>query len=348
VILLSNSITAENYSSSENSKCDVWDSFLLNNSLGNLWQTTDFGEANKIMYPRARTLRLLVTRDGVTEGLAQGIFSEYFGFGTVMDIREGPLLNMLSGNRRNLLKSIILAIEQHGIKNHIMRIKILWPTKWGDVDLIRNLGYEHVGTNFTYTINLDGGVEDLWRRIYGNKRRNIKKALDRGVEFVETSSFEAVEKFYSLVLDLAKRHDFVPTPLSYYQAIWKSRSQKDSSKIFFAKWKDNSISSVFATIHGKTIYALGFGYLGKDLEVRPNDFLHWKIMEWGCKRGFLRYHIGDVHPDKDTSDGGTWRWKKEWNGEIDNVYVFRKSISKYGLIERVYDELRRLRSLPPS
>jgi len=46
-----------------------------------------------------------------------------------------------------------------------------------------------------------------------NKRRNIKKAFDRGVEFIETSSFEDVEKFYGLFLDLAKRHKFVPAPL---------------------------------------------------------------------------------------------------------------------------------------
>ena len=206
------------------------------------------------------------------------------------------------------------------------------------------MGYKHVGTNFAYNVDLSRGAEDLWRRIYGNKRRNINKAVSRGVEFTESSSFEDIVKFYDLYLDLAQRHKYVPPPLSWFQAMWNSRSQEDSSKVFFARWRGNNVSSVFATIHAKTIYALGWGYLGTDLEVRPNDLLHWKIMEWGAKRGFLRYHMGDVHLETDSSEGGTWRWKKEWNGDIDDVYIFRKSISKYGLIERVYNRLTKPRT----
>lgn len=341
MVPLSNPLTTEAYSILENPGRDIWDSFLSNNSLGNLWQTIDYGESMKKLYAHTRTLRLIAIRDGMTEGIAQGIFSRFFGFGTVMNIREGPLLSVISRDRPSLLKSIILALENLGIKNRIMRIKILWPCKWGYADLFRNMGYENVGTNTAYTVDLSRGAEDLWRRINGNKRKNIKKAFDRGVEFIETSSFEDIEQFYSLFLDLARRHKFVPTSLSWFQAIWKSRSQKDSSKLFFARLKDNNISSVFATIHAKTIYALGWGYLGTDLEVRPNDLLHWKIMEWGCKRGFSRYYMGYVRPDaKGLHEAGIWRWKKGWNGDLDSICIFRKSISKLGIIERIYDKLK--------
>jgi hypothetical protein len=330
------------YSILENPKRDIWDSFLAINSLGNLWQTIDYGESIEKLFPHTRAARLIATRDGVTEGIAQGIFSKFFGFGTVMTIQEGPLLSMMSKDKPGVLKSIIPALEKLGVKNRIFRIKILWPCKWGYVDLFRDMGYEHIGTNITYTVDLGKGADDLWRRIYGNKRRNIKKAFDRGVEFIETSRFEDIEEFYGLFLDLARRHNFVPTSLAEFQTIWKSRSQKDSSRLFFARWKGHNVSSVFATIHARTIYALGFGYLGTDLEVRPNDFLHWKIMEWGCKRGFLRYYMGDVRPDaKGSHDTGIWRWKKEWNGDLDPVYIFRKSISKYGLIERFYYRLKK-------
>ena len=49
--------------------------------------------------------------------------------------------------------------------------------------------------------------------------------------------------------------------------------------------------------------------------------------------------MGEVQPEEGVSAGGIWRWKREWNGDIDHSYVFRKSILKYGLIERVYDRL---------
>ena len=131
-----------------------------------------------------------------------------------MTIREGPLLSATSRDKPGLLKSIIPALENLGVKNRIMGIKILWPHKWGYADLFGKMGYEQVGTNITYTIDLSRGAEDLWKRIYGNKRKNIKKALDRGVEFVESSSFGDIEKFYGLILDVASRDKFVPAPLS--------------------------------------------------------------------------------------------------------------------------------------
>jgi hypothetical protein len=332
----------------ENPKRDLWDSFLALNSFGDLWQTIDYGEFIKKQCPGAlaRTARLIAIRNGVPEGIAQGVcvawgrIPKYLGLGTVMTVREGPILSMTSRDRPGLLKSIISAFENLGAKNRIMGIKILWPHKWGYADLFGDMGYENVGTNITYTINLDGGADVLWRHIDGNKRRNIKKALDRGVDFIESSSFEDLEKFYGLILEVAKRHKFVPSPLSWYQTLWKSQSQKDASRLFFTIWKDNNVSGVLAIIHSKTIYALGFGYNSAALEVRPNDLLHWKIMEWGCKRGFLKYHMGEVHPETDSS-AGIWRWKREWNGDLDHAYIFRKLISKYGPIERIYDKLKK-------
>jgi hypothetical protein len=339
---MSNSLSTETYSILENQQRDIWDSFLDTNSIGNLWQTIDYGIFAKKMHPYMRTTRLVAMRDGGIEGIVQGVFSKWLGFGTVMNIREGPLLSTITRDKLGVLRSIILALEEIGVKNRVMKIKIEWPCKWGCADLFSSMEYEHVGTDIAYAVDLSGGAEDLWKRINGNKRRNIRKAVAKGVEISETSSFEAIEEFYSLFFDLAKRHNFSPAKLSWFQTIWKSRGQKDFSKIFFARYQDNTVSSVFVTTHAKTIYALGWGYLGTALEVRPNDLLHWKIMEWGCKRGFLRYHMGYVQPKgKSAHEEGIWRWKREWNGDQDPAYIFRKSISKYGWIEKLYDTLKK-------
>ncbi len=336
---MSSFLPSENYSISENPKFDIWNSFITNNSPGDLWQTIDYAESLKQLRRHTKTVRLIVSKNGVPECIAQGTFSKIIGFGTVINIHEGPLLSTVSKNNSSLLKYTISAMEKFAAKNRVMGIKVLWPCKWGHIDLFVNMGYKQVGKNFPYTVDLSRGADDLWKRINGNKRRNIKKAINRGVEFTESRNFENIEKFYNLYVDLAQRHNYVAPALSWFQTMWNSRSAGDSSKVFFAKWRGNNISSVFVTMNGKTIYALGWGYLGEDLEVRPNDFLHWKIMEWGSKRGLLKYHMGDVHPEVGASEGGTWRWKKEWNGDMEDVYVFRKSLSKYGFIERIYNRM---------
>jgi hypothetical protein len=332
----------------ENPTRDLWDSFLTANSLGNLWQIMDYGEYVEKLRPGAltETFRLISSRKGVPEGVALGTctfwgLSKYHRCGTTMIVREGPLLSVKRRDRLGPLKSVITGLEDLGAKNRIMNVEIWWPYKWGYADLFRNMGYKNVGTNITYTVDLEGGPKHIWTSICGNKRRNIKKAIDSGVEFVESSDFHDIEKFYDLLVKVAERHKSVPEPLSAFQTIWKLPSQKDSSKLFFARWNGNDVSGVFVTTHAKTIYALGFGYNGESLKVRPNDFLHWKIMEWGCKRGFLKYHMGDVFPKNGLSTG-IWRWKREWNGDLNYAYIFRKSISKFGFIEHVYDRLQKL------
>ena len=334
---MSNSLRVETYAALETREVDVWNSFLETNSLGNLWQTIDYAKFASLS-PSARTARIIAVRNGVVEGIAQGTFAKYFRFGTVMDVREGPVLAIASRDKLSVLKSVIAALEKFGVENRVMGIKIQWPYKWGYADMFTNIGYQHVGTSIAYSVDLSGGMEDLWKHIWGNKRKNIKRALERGVEFAESSSFGDIQDFYRLLLEVGKRDKFVPGPLAWFQAVWNSRSQKDSSRVFFARWKGNNVSGVFATTHAKTIYALGFGYLSSALEVRPNDLLHWKIIEWGCKRGFLKYHMGEVFPD---SLDGAWRWKREWNGDQDPAYIFRKSISKNGLIEKIYDSVKK-------
>lgn len=339
---MSNSLFTETYTVLENQKNEMWNSFLNANSLGNLWQTTDYGKFASLS-PNAQTARIIALQDSAVEGVAQGTFAKYFGFGTVLNVREGPVLGITSEDKLAVLKSIIAALEKFGFDNRVIGIKIQWPYKWGYTDLFTSIGYKQVGTSISYTVDLGKGIDELWKQIWGNKRRNIKRALDRGVEFVESSTFSDIEEFYDLILDVAKRDNFIPGPISWFQAVWNSRDQKDASKVFFARWKGNNVSSVFVTTHAKTIYALGFGYLRTALEVRPNDLLHWKIIEWGCRKGFLKYHMGEVHPE---SKDGVWRWKREWNGDQDPAHIFVKSISKYAFIERLYGRLKKYESDP--
>jgi lipid II:glycine glycyltransferase (peptidoglycan interpeptide bridge formation enzyme) len=257
-------------------------------------------------------------------------------------ITRRPLLCSAFQDKASLLKTIIPAIENICFKNRIREIKILWSYKSGNADSFTSMGYQNMGTNISYTVDISKGPEALWESFCGNKRRNIKKALANGVEFEESTKFSDIEKFYNLVLEVAKRHKSPPEPISAFQTIWKLRGQKNLARIFFAKLKGKYVSSVFVITHVKTVYVLGFGYDSSALEVRPNDLLHWKIMEWGCKRGFLSYYMGDVYPEQDP---GLWRWKREWRGSQDYYYVFKKPILTYSFIKHISDGYQKTKSI---
>ena len=70
----------------ESPKRDLWDSFLAINSLGNLWQTMDYGESIKKTYPNTRTPRVIAVRDGVSEGIVQGICTAWGRSQSISDL----------------------------------------------------------------------------------------------------------------------------------------------------------------------------------------------------------------------------------------------------------------------
>ena len=105
-------------------------------------------------------------------------------------------------------------------------------------------------------------------------------------------------------------------------------------------------------IHGKTVYALAAGSFSGGWKVRPNDIMHWKVMEWACQNGYLRYHMGLVSeppPTEGSGAWGIWRWKREWEGNLETIHIFDKLfLPRYKLvlkakklIERGYTSLRR-------
>jgi len=98
-------------------------------------------------------------------------------------------------------------------------------------------------------------------------------------------------------------------------------------RFFFARYKDQEISGVFTVVQGKTVYALAAGSLSEYWALRPNDLLHWKVMEWACERHFSRYYMGlidDPIPREESKAWGIWRWKREWNGRMSPLSIFDK------------------------
>jgi hypothetical protein len=312
---------------------NLWNSFLDNQFPGDLWQTIDYGEINKISYPYTSTVRILVLQDNAPEAIVQGIYNRFFGFGTILTVREGPVISAKNGNKHDLLKNTLCALEDFGVRKRIIKIQVLWPQGWESHDVYRHLGYEPTSKSINYVVNLNFGVEDLWKHIHHNKRKNIKKALSKGVEVREANDYADIQRFLNLYIAAAKRHELHPPLFSWFEAFWKLR--RSQTKIFFAKWNGKDVSGVFITIHGKIIYALSAGSLSEGFEARPNDMLHWKVMEWGCEQGYSRYHMGEVHPDLPKYQN-IWRWKREWNGDLEVVLHYEKNISKYPLITQMY------------
>ena len=311
----------------ENPPAELWKPFLKMSSEGNFEQCFEYGEIAKLAFPSTKVARLAITSDGDTAGTVQGTYSSYLGFGTSLRVMRGPVVNTENEEKLLLIENLLEALEDYGKRKRIIHAEILVPETWQLHEIFQKLGYSTAGRLNEYVVNLEKGKDELWRNIAHNKRRNIKKAMKKGVEVVQSHNHGDLRAFYSMLEAAEKRGGFSSYPLSWFEAVWKVYEPIELSKVFLARWKGKSVSGVFVVVHGKTVYALAAGSFTEGWKVRPNDVMHWKVMEWACQNGYSKYQMGLVSeppPAEGSKAWGIWRWKREWKGRLERIQIFDK------------------------
>lgn len=324
------------YAVTENLSAESWNSFLKKNfPEGNFGQCFEYGEILKMAFPRTRVVRLSVTHNGESFGIVQGTYSRYLGFGMTLKVMRGPIVDAETKENSQLVRSLLKELEDYGKRKRIIHAQILVPESWQLQEVFHKMGYASVRIENEYAVNLEGGVDKLWKSIDHNKRRNIKKAMKEGVEVVQSHNYEDLRTFISMYEATGKRRGFSTYRPSWFEAMWKT-FKPELSTVFLAYWKGKSVSGVYIVIYGKIVYALSAGSRTEGWEVRPNDILHWKAMEWACQNGYSKYDMGTVSeppPTEESSDWGLWRWKREWKGNLERIQTFDKILlPKYKLI----------------
>lgn len=314
---------------------DVWNSFLDKYSFGNFEQCFEYGEISKKAFPKTNIVRLACLRGSEVAGVLQGTYSKYFGFGMTLSAMRAPFVNFERGNVSNIVRSLLTGLEEYAKKNRIIETRVFVPDAWGFHNVFQAHGYTVIEQLNEYVVDLEKGVNELWKSISHNKRKNIKKAMSQGVEVFESRKKEDLLTFYSMLRAAEERGGFTSYPLSWFEAALELYNP-DSLRIFLASWNGKPVSGVFTVAHSKTIFALAAGSFSEGWKVRPNDVMHWKVMEWACQKGYSKYQMGLVSeppPYEGSKAWGIWRWKKEWNGSLHKLQVYHKYFKpRYKLI----------------
>lgn len=316
------------YYSIQDPPFEFWESFWQSSKEGNHFQSYEYGEILKLASPKEKIARLGISLNEKPAGIAQGTYTSYLGFGMDLRIICGPVISTAEKDSSNLAQHLVEGLEKICHDKRIIRLEV-WPLASLQLrDMLLKNGYAPVGKINDYVINLEPDSQKLWNSINHNKRRNIKMAEREGVEIIQSQSRDDLESFCLLHEAAAKRDGFSPVPRTWFEEASKIY-KPESWRIFLAKWNGKSIAGVFSVSHRKTFYALRAGSLTEGLKVRPNDLMHWKAMEWACANGYLKYNMGMVDeptPTEKSDKWGIWRWKREWNGSLERIEIFNKTV----------------------
>jgi CelD/BcsL family acetyltransferase involved in cellulose biosynthesis len=324
------------YSIIEKPSPELWKSLLDMCPEGNFEQAFEYGDISEMAFPNSQTIRLAITSNGKPVALVQGTYSRYLGFGMNLQVMYGPVAKAKNQESLLLMEKLLRAFEENAKRRRIIHAQILVPEAWHMQEVADKLGFSLGGYLNEYAVKLEKNPEELWAKISRNKRKNIKKAAKKGVEVVQSHDIDDLHTFYSMFEATKKRKGFWSYPLSWFESVWKLYKPAELSKVFLARYNGKPASGVFVVIHGKTVYALAAASFTESWKVRPNDIMHWKVMEWACQNGYSKYHMGllsEPPPTEESCSWGVWRWKREWNGNLERIQRFDKLLMpRYKLV----------------
>jgi len=202
---------------------------------------------------------------------------------------------------------------------------------------LKNSGWQKEGTtiqpNQTDIIKIDKSDEELFKSFRAKWRRNVNKAKRHGIEAYEVEDNTAVDKFYKVISDVAKRTDFICKDISYFQRMWDTLSKDDQIKVFIAE-KDNEVLATYLVLVSENVaYEIFGGSTLKGRDMEASFLLKWKIIRKMRDEGKIYYDQWGVAPKeaKNHPLKGISYFKNGFGGKyIEFLPQYKKVFSKLG------------------
>lgn len=160
--------------------------------------------------------------------------------------------------------------------------------------------------------SLEGGVDGFLRRRSGKFRTGLRKALQRTAEHdiafqrVQTVQKKNIPKTYERILaverlswkGLSGRGIDQPPMELFYRHMLPRIAPEGQLRLIFAERAGETIGYIFGTTIGKHYRGLQFSFDQRFASLSLGNVLQYRMIEWLCEEGCLRYDLGCVVPYK--------------------------------------------------
>jgi FemAB-related protein (PEP-CTERM system-associated) len=212
-------------------------------------------------------------------------------------------------------------------------------------DLLRATGYQSYQNYTTFELDLGQPVEKLWQNLDKKTRNATRKAIDRGVKAVGVKDDHQLKAYYSLYLEVQKRHGSPPHGYAFFKRLFEVFGKKDMIRITLAEHQGKAIAGIITLHFGNTIYWISSVTDIEHRSLNASNLLMWKAIEQGsAEKKILDF-------GRTRADSTIHHFKKGWGGKeidlTDHMLFYGKSRIPPDPSQRKYMYLSRLWSLMP-
>ncbi len=162
---------------------------------------------------------------------------------------------------------------------------------------LRDLHFENHSYYKLFRLDLSQGTDSLWKGFQKSIRRRIRGAERADLKIEKSKTEKDMKSFYLLNLATRKKRGIPPQPYDFFENIWRELILTRLAFVLLVKHKSTSIAGGVFFAHGDTIY---YKFNASDrnyLQYRPNHFLMWHVIQYGCEKGYKFFDGGRTSPD---------------------------------------------------
>jgi GNAT acetyltransferase-like protein len=174
------------------------------------------------------------------------------------------------------------------------RVHLVDICAWEPLPALQQRGFwQRATADGVVMLDLTKGPERLLAEMAGARRTDIKKGIKNGVEVREATAAD-VETYLQIREDWARRKGL---PLPDRDLHRRMLERRNVRRLFVAVHEGQVIAgSVIRFCERGIMEYSANASVAEKMVFKPNDVLQWRIIEWGCARGFTRYSLDGSHP----------------------------------------------------
>jgi lipid II:glycine glycyltransferase (peptidoglycan interpeptide bridge formation enzyme) len=311
-------------SDNNNITSNNWDDFLSNHSKMNIFQSFDF----YTVYKNASCFEPIIVTTYNEENQINGylqavIIKEKQGilgrFSSRCIIWGGPLI------KENYLEGLDLLLKEYNrlIKKKAIytEFRNLWQWDAASKEVFIKNGFLYK-PHLDILISLNRDPDEILKDMHKGRRKNIRRAERKSLVFKEASCETEEIEAINLIKNNYKRIKLPIPDNSFFQEALRQLKKQNNVKVFVLTYNEKIIACRFVLCFNKMIYDW---YAAADedyLDSYPNDYLIWKVLEWGSLNEYSVFDFGGA--GKVGKAYGVRDYKLKFGGELVEFGRFEK------------------------
>jgi len=285
-------------------KKDVWENFFKEVEKKSFLQSWNWGEFHKKM--GETNWRFGIFKDGAMIGICQ-VVKQIAKRGSFLAITHGPVIknfeNLDFDEKYEILDFLFGRIKDLGRQGGVdfIRVGSIFQRSEDNKKVFQKLGFRNapifLNAEETWVLDISFDEKDLLKNMEKRTRYSIKRGQREGVIIEKSNNLQDLDKFYRIYQKTIQRKNFASYPLNYLKKEFESFLVDDEILIFFAKVKNEIVSSAIIIFwQNVAVYHHGAS-LRKYSNFCASEVLQWEAIKEARERGMKYYNFWGVAPE---------------------------------------------------